>query len=115
MRTFAIELLLCLSLVLIVWAIKDTLQRLEAELDNDQRQPAPPSTFSRMRFATPQDLFEPMGRYLDQTIYRYAIIDGRHYRFEHVCPASQPIALQATQRWIAPGLVYVESPAPLPA
>lgn len=115
MRPFVVELLLCLSLVLIVWAIKDSLQRLASELESEEREPFAPSRISPQRFATPQNLFEPIGRYLDQTIYRYAVIDGRHYRFEHVCPASQPMLLQASQRWIAPGLVYVESPAPLPA
>ena len=112
MELAAIELLLWLGFALLIWALKDSLQRMESELLDYHFPAIAHCSVQRDRIATPQNLIEPMGWYLDRQIYRYAIIEGRHYRFDYVSPAGMPVRLSNDQRWIAPGLVYVESAVP---
>lgn len=110
MEMVAIELLLWLGFALLIWVLKDSLDQLESELHEYQFPAAAHRAVRRDRIVTPQHLIEPIGHYLDHMIYRYAIIDGRHYCFDHVCPAGMPLCLNDKQRWISPGLVYVEAP-----
>ena len=112
MQLFAIELLLWLGFALLLWALKDSLHQLESEMQSYQSSLRAPSGVSRRHIATPQNLIEPIGYYLGQPIHRYAVIDGRHYRFEYVCPDKMHLQLDDNQRWVAPGLVYQESPVP---
>ena len=113
MELVAIEILLWLGFALLLWALKDSLQDIESEF-RDYRFPLPAyCSVRRDLIATPQRLIEPMGQYLDEMIYRYAVINGRHYRFDYVCPAGMPFRLDDNQRWIAPGLVYTEAPVPV--
>ena len=66
------------------------------------------------RYPVPQRLLNPIGRYDGQPIHEFAIIDGRQYRFAHVCPTPElPSSSRdcAHYQWIAPGLVYVECAA----
>lgn len=112
MELAAVELLLWLGFALMIWALKDSLHRMESDLRDYQFPAIANCAVRRELIATPQHLIEPMGWYMDRQIYRYAIIDGRHYRFEHVSPAGMPLRLQDHQRWVAPGLVYTEAPVP---
>ncbi len=113
MDLVTIEILLWLGFALMLWALKDSLQDIESQIRDFHTPLSAHGAVRRELIATPQNLLEPMGRYLDQMIYRYAVIDGRHYCFDHVCPASMPVRLKDNQRWIAPGLVYVEAAVPV--
>jgi len=105
-----VEFILWVGFGLLIWALRDSLMRAEVQMSLD-----PPSVSPRIKptsFSSAQRLVEPMGFYLDQPIYRYAIIDGKHYRFDCVCP--QGVVNQAGEqaRYVAPGLVYVECAFP---
>ena len=102
-----IEVLLWAGLIFFFWALRDGLNRIESELD------ARPSGArllqarqSRTRFDQADKVSEPMGRYRDALIYRFAVIDGRRYQFMHILPWESLAALQAEERCLAPGLVY---------
>ncbi len=112
MERVALELLLRLGFVLMIWALKDSLQKMMAGLRDYHLPPAAHCAPQRNPIATPQRLIEPMGWYLDQPIHRYAIIEGRYYRFEFVSPAAIPLRLTSRQRWIEPGIVYTEAADP---
>ena len=112
MELVAIDLILWLGFGLLIWVLKDGLQNIDNDLRNYRMHRTGQHGIQRAGTATPQRLMEPIGHYLDQLIYGYAIIDGRHYRFDHVCPKELATRLPDTQRWIAPGLVYVEAPLP---
>jgi hypothetical protein len=86
---------------------------MQSDLRNFRQPLRPRAEAKRDALAVPQRLIDPIGHYLDQQIYRYAIIDGRHYRFDHVCSKEMATRLMETQRWVAPGLVYVEAPLPI--
>ncbi len=114
MEMVAVELILWLCFALLLWVLKDSLQNIETELRNYRLGQPGRSATQRIQMAKPQRLMVPMGQYLDQPIYRYAVIDGRHYRFDHVCPKELTTTqLPQTQRWIAPGLIYTEAPLPV--
>ena len=113
MELAAIELLLWLGFALLIWALKDSLQQMETEFREFHFSAVADRSVRRELIATPQRLIEPMGWYLDRQIHRYAIIDGRHYRFDHISPADMRFTLNDQQRWVAPGLVYTESPVPV--
>lgn len=110
MELVAIDLILWLGFGLLLWVLKDSLQNIDTDLRNYRLHRAGQPVNQGTVMTKPQRLMEPMGHYLDQPIYRYAIIDGRHYRFDHVCPRELASRLPEKQRWIAPGLVYVEAP-----
>ncbi len=109
-----IEVLLWLGFGLILWALRQSLLQVENELVQRQHRPPAPRSASADAATRPQKLIEPIGRYSGDTIHRYAIIEGRHYQFDFVCPEPPAAGLPGNQRWIAPGLVYVESPVPSP-
>ncbi len=101
-----IELILWIGFGLLIWALHDQLKQAEVEID--QQRTTPPRAARRPYFCTPQNLIEPIGSYLDKQIYRYAVIDGKYYLFDHVCPRALAKPLQSNQRFIAPGLVYTQ-------
>jgi len=111
MEIYLIELILWLGFGAIIWALRTSLREMDSEIRlRETAMVAPP------RKAAPgsavQTLIEPIGRYLDRPIYRYAIIEGKIYHFDHVCPEAQAGQLAVDQKWITPGLVYVrDSPA----
>ena len=112
MELIAIDVILWVVFGLLLWVIKHNVQTMEADLRHYPLQQPRQISPRRNAIATPQRLIEPIGRYLGQPIYRYAIIDGRHYRFDFVCPKELMTPLSETQRCIAPGLVYSEAPIP---
>ena len=113
MELIAIDLILWLGFGLLLWALKDSFKTIQSDLRNYHQQLRPRAEVKRIAIATPQRLIDPIGHYLDQQIYRYAIIEGQHYRFDYVCSKEMATRLTETQRWIAPGLVYVEAPLPI--
>ena len=101
-----IEFVLWLGFGFTVWALRASLSELEREialrkttLTNPGQTPASDSI--------PQQLTELIGYYLDAPIYRYAVIEGRSYRFDYICVKDQASQLSIDQRWIMPGLAYV--------
>jgi hypothetical protein len=109
MDAVVVELLLWAGLIFFLWVLKDTMGRLESEIER-ARGPRKRLAAQNHRLvrARVQSLSEPIGSYGGATIYRYAVIDGRTYRFEHVCPCSGEIRLEAHQRCLEPGLLYAE-------
>lgn len=110
MEIAIIEIVLWLGFGLLLWALRESLNSVEIELHGPPparpaRQPLPPAS-------KPQQLFEPIGRYADRIIHDFAVIDGRAYRFECVCPRREATRLERHQRWVAPGLVYAECALP---
>jgi hypothetical protein len=107
MSVMLLELLLWGCLLLLFWAMKDGLSQVESEIEDGNGKLAP--SRGRPRYAQPQKVQEPIGSYLGEQIYRYAVIDGRTYQFDRVCPPDCPIALRDGERYLAPGLIYLEN------
>lgn len=111
MDLLLIELVLWGGLVFFFWALKDGLGHVESDLEAlgllDKNQ-APTCPGTGMPYAAPERLLEPIGSYLDAPIHRHAIINGRKYQFERVCPAGSTMTMDADERCVAPGLVYRE-------
>ena len=112
MDFLVIEILLWVGFALLIWALRESLHRIETEFE--LRGPPPTAPARRLAdVSKPQQLIDPIGEYRGRLIHDYAIIDGRSYRFAHVCPWPQSARLPQDQRWISPGLVYVECAAPV--
>ncbi len=113
MSLMIVEMLLWVGFGLVLWAMRDDLMQTESELrpsplarpGSDPWQPGTPAS-------QPQQVAGPIGQYCGRTIHEHAVIDGRHYRFAHVCPCLRSGRLPANQRWVAPGLVYMECSPP---
>jgi len=110
MELIVIELFLWAGLIFFFWALKDGLSHVEGDIENlglfGNRQPA--IVGKTAQFVRPEQVMDPIGRYQDAPIYRYAVIDGRYYHFDRVCPAGFPLACRDCECYVAPGLVYVE-------
>jgi hypothetical protein len=108
MDVLLIELVLWGGLLFFFWALKDGLGRIETDLDAmevlDGRQG---SREAARRFAEPDTMFDQIGQYQDEPIYRYALVKGRRYQFDRVLPETQRGKLGETELCIRPGLVYV--------
>ncbi len=113
MEIVIIEILLWLGFGLLLWALRESLNGVEIELQGPP--PGKPAAPTLPVASKPQQLLEPIGRYADRIIHDFAIIDGRIYRFECVCPPLQARGLGRHQRWVSPGLVYSECTVPQPA
>ncbi|SNS77263.1 hypothetical protein SAMN06265795_106126 [Noviherbaspirillum humi] len=104
-----IELILWAAMLVLLWAMKDGLGRIESEIQASG--PAGRNLRSNWAeapaFVQATDLEEQIGILGDAPIYRYAVINGECYQFDHVLPARPSAVLRADQRCIAPGLVYV--------
>ncbi len=109
MEIAIIEILLWLGFGLLLWALRESLNSVEVELTAAppvrRRTPLPPPS-------NPQTRVGPIGRYADSPIHEFAIIEGRTYRFECVCPRRDSNRLACHQRWVPPGLVYAECALP---
>ena len=101
-----IELVLWAGLIFFLWVLKDTLGNLESELDRATMQKAGAGAAHRRGPAKPERLYEPIGSYGGTTIFRYAVIDGETYEFDHASSVGPDGALPPHQRYIAPGLIY---------
>jgi hypothetical protein len=95
--------------LLMLWALRAGLDRVEASLEARARQardcdqePHPLPGFDQ-----PESVGEIIGRYMDAPIYGDVTIRGRKYRFDRVQPPELWRALGPNEGWLAPGIVYV--------
>jgi len=107
MDALLLQVLLWLGLIFFFWFLHDGVSAAEPDADLYAPHPPPPQTPIRPQYDQPEKLFEAIGSYQDARIYRYAIINGLRYQFDHVCPADSAIPLQEGERYVKPGLVYV--------
>jgi len=108
-----IELVLWGGLVFFFWALKDGLTHIESdigspELAEDKNFPGKHQPAHLKQCVCPEHLLELIGSYLDAPIYRYAFIDGRKYQFDRICVPENIARLDRDERWVTPGLVYLE-------
>lgn len=109
-----IELLLWAGLIFFFWVLKDNLGRMESDIETIElfNRDKIANSSRNVLYARPDKVIEPIGSYQDAQIYRYAIINGKNYQFDHVFPSGKPAPLQQGQRCLAPGLVYTECSDP---
>jgi hypothetical protein len=100
-----LELVLWAGLICFLWVMKDSLGKIESELERTAAQKAAGRSAHGKDTGHADRLSDPIGRLGDATIYRIAVIDGQTYEFDHVA-ASRDAPLPANQRWLPPGLVY---------
>jgi hypothetical protein len=104
-----IELILWVGLLFFFWALKEGLGRVESDIEAmGLVRHGRDSMTSATRYYAAERVAEPIGSYRDTQIYRYAVIQGRTYQFDRVCPADSGMALDPDERCLAPGLVYQE-------
>ena len=113
MDFLVIEILLWVGFALLIWALRESLSRIETEFELRGPPPAHPPARRPADVSKPEQLLDPIGEYRGRVIHDYAIIEGRPYRFAHVCPWNQSSRLPQDQRWVSPGLVYVECAGPV--
>ncbi|MDB5728517.1 MAG: hypothetical protein JWQ00_1722 [Noviherbaspirillum sp.] len=108
MDVLLIELVLWGGLLFFFWALKDGLGRIETDLDalglldtGQQSLDATPG------FVQPDSMLEPIGRYQDELIYKYAVVNDQHYRFDRVQPKPPQGRLHEGELYVRPGLIYV--------
>lgn len=100
-----LELVLWAGLICFLWVMKDSLGKIESELERTAAQKAAGQDFRGKDTPHADRLSDPIGRLGDATIYRFAIIDGQAYEFDYVA-SSKDAPLATHQRWLPPGLVY---------
>lgn len=108
-----IELVLWIGLLFFFWALKEGLGHVESDIESLGMLPNARHSFHRSnqtQFDRPERVAELIGSYRDAHIYRYAVIQGRVYQFDRVCPPESGMALDEEERCVAPGLVYQASP-----
>ncbi len=109
MSLLVIEIVLWVGFGLVLWAMRQSLVQIESDLHSRGGKSAASVRHARrIPPSWPQQLITPIGKYCGQPIHEYAVIDGRNYRFAHICPVGTATCLAHDQRWIAPGLVYAE-------
>lgn len=113
MELLIIEMLLWIGFGFLLWAMQESLSRIEQEVESRAPRPARHAAAVLPPCGQPETRIGPIGRYDGQTIHEYVIIDGRGYRFDHVCPAGACVPDAGGRQWVAPGLVYVECALPV--
>ena len=110
MEIILIELLLWAGLIFFFWALRDGLNHVESELEAQGSDGGIISiSVSVVSFDRAETVSEPIGRYRDAPIYRYAVIGGKNYQFAHILPGESFLTLPAEGRCLAPGLVYARA------
>lgn len=106
MDVLLIELLLWAGLLFLFWALKDGLGKVESDMESlGLLSPQGARAAGGSGYARPEKLTEPIGRYQDEPIYRYACIEGRQYQFDRAAVPNE--VFNEEERCMAPGLVYV--------
>jgi|GEM_PF-739665 len=103
-----LELILWIGLVFFFWALKDNLGHVESDIDAAavlKRGKA--GHMNHSLFVNPDQVIEPIGCYQECQIYRFAIVNGTTYRFDHILPAGTVPLVGEDRCCLAPGLVYV--------
>ncbi len=109
-----IELILWAGLLFLFWVLKEGLGHVESDIEslglvhNGRQTTQQPKG---IRFYQPERVAEPIGSYRDAQIFRYVVIQGRIYQFDHICLLDNATVLDEEERCVAPGLVYQECPA----
>lgn len=107
MEIALLEIVLWAGLIFFFWVLKENLGKVETDLEKHEAERLLAARNKSVPdFKSPERLFEPIGYYRDAPIYRFAIISGRCYCFESVCPIG-PFSLTADQACLQPGLLYV--------
>jgi hypothetical protein len=101
-----LELVLWAGLICFLWVMKDSLGKIESELEKSAARKAAGRVLGGDGPVHADRLSEPIGRLGDATIYRFAVIDGQTFEFDHVAVRKDTPLLPA-QRWLPPGLIYV--------
>jgi hypothetical protein len=102
-----VQLVLWFGMLFLIWALKDSLGQVETTIDGAAGPSAPPFEAGQVVvFSHPENVMQPIGVFQGEQIFRYALIDGRHYEFDHIC-VNEP-SLGQHQRCLAPGLIYTE-------
>ncbi|HEX7634992.1 MAG TPA: hypothetical protein VF427_06930 [Noviherbaspirillum sp.] len=105
-----IELILWGGLVFFFWALQDGLGHVESDIESlgmfnsNARQTM--VCASELHYVQPQHVMEPIGSYQGMQIHRYAIVDGRKYQFDRVCPTGCVMTIESNERCVMPGLIY---------
>lgn len=102
-----LEIVLWAGLIFFFWVLKENLGKVETDLEKHQAEKLraaqnPP----KPGFVSPERLFDPIGHYGDATIYGFAVIAGRRFRFDSICPSGS-VPLTPDQACLQPGLLYV--------
>jgi hypothetical protein len=110
MDAIFIQLVLWMCLIFFFWALKENLERVESDIDAGESSDSGKSDWRSKdsRYVRPEKVIDPIGSYQDAPIYRYAIIEGKRYQFDHVSPSVEQATLPEQQRCLAPGLIYME-------
>jgi hypothetical protein len=113
MDTPLIEIILWAGLAFFLWAMRDNLGNVEAEIEAAQalktREIA--ALAKSRRFITPERVTEPIGRYRDAVIYHWMEFQGSQYQFDCIFPPENALILGPGQCYVAPGLIYVRREA----
>lgn len=117
MDLIIIELVCWGGLLFFFWALKDGLGKVETDIESvgffkSARKAAHAARHTH--FSCPEVVREPIGSYRGETIYRFAVIDGRTYQFDRVLSPGTGEQIIEEERCIAPGLVYLECSAAIP-
>lgn len=112
MNFATIEVIFWGCFALLIWGLRDSLKQVESEIEEQDALLQAHRVLKQPHFCAPQSLIEPIGSYMNSQIYHYAVIEGKHYRFDHVCPADMRERIGINARCVAPGLVYVECALP---
>ncbi len=109
MDLIAIELLLWAALIFFFWIMKDELGNVEDAIEalgfNSQRRIT--SVSKRFSYDKPEQVMDAIGNYMGSQIYRYVVISGEKYQFDHIYSPNSAIQPEEDQRCLEPGLVYV--------
>jgi 2-hydroxychromene-2-carboxylate isomerase len=99
-----------LALVVIFWIMylgHGQIGSLNQEaMDVDETEPGAPLS-SSFRFEHPDTVTEVIGSYMGTQIYRYAVIHGVEYQFDHIFPLKGKMQEDRRACCLAPGLIYL--------
>lgn len=103
-------LLGCVFALVVGWVLIGISETPVAESEGKPREPAPlPDLVTEPQFDVPERCAEPIGRYMDSTIFESVCIEGAEYRFDRVLPPRAYWSRTDRERCVAPGLVYVRA------
>lgn len=105
MDLMLIELVLWGGLLFLFWALKDGLGGVESDIESLGI--AKDRLLAADGYINPEEVSERIGTYRDKAIYRYAVIDGRNYRYDGIRPLHDERRLRENERCLEPGLIYV--------
>jgi hypothetical protein len=103
-------LLGCVFALVVGWVLIAVSETPLAESEEKAGARAPlPDPVTELQFDVPERCAQPIGRYMDATIFESAFIEGVEYRFDRVLPPRVTWLRTERERCVAPGLVYVRA------